>query len=241
MASQYEDDESDSSFLASRRRPAVVSRGPPCLEEDEPDENKPLDLRRMIPSYHHQTPVAVIQRRAPTTSILPPRVAHVTSKSKSPSSNNRKIAKVVDSLLLKKRQTAVKKPAQYRTILLANLNKLETDKKEEEASDEVEPNLDWLTQFNIASTPGFVPLSPPQSPLVTTSTALASRKAAVEEDDECDSTRLHLAKRARLAINSPSSSSTALKKPNITFSCLAFFAIESAPRKRLSVKVFTQI
>lgn len=219
-----------------------------------------------------QTPSVIVRRRdaastnsttnnhpAPAVKLVVPSSSSSPSRTSQPS---HRIAKIVDSLLLKRQppptvktttqqESVVKsKPdrnvlaAQYRSILVANLNKLESPPPSLQSLDSDLTDLAWLKTFDLTNVPGFSPLSPPQSPTPLKSINKQLHVVAAADEDECDSAS-HYVKPKRPLSSSSSSRSDHVSpaiggvrpRPTITFSCLAFLAIESAPRKRLSVKV----
>lgn len=216
-ASNNTDDESDSSFLLRRR-------AAPIRLDDEHDENQ-------LPCYHRNpNPPVIIRRR----DVNPPTVRLISS----PSPTSSRIAKIVDSLLLKQQPTPQKQRQKSydRSLLLSNLSKLET----ESCFDDDLTDLSQLVGFSLTSIPGFSPLSPPISPTTKTSEVLVRSTGGNDEDegDEADSASHCLIKRPELdAQTSNSTFVMNVRRPPISFCCLAFLAIESSQRKRLSVKV----
>lgn len=209
------DDESDSSFLLRRR-------AAPIRLEDEHDENQ-------LPCYHRKTPPVISIRRR---DVNPPAVRLISS----PSPTSSRIAKIVDSLLLKQQPVSKPRPKSYdRSLLLSNLSKLESDGFDEDLTD-----LSHMVGFSLTSIPGFSPLSPPISPPTKISDVLVKSKGEKEDEDgdEADSASHFLIKRARLDAQPINSAFVMnVRRPPISFCCLAFLAIESSQRKRLSVKV----
>lgn len=259
------DDEADSSCLFARPSAHRVKREL-VDDEEETDENRQVDKRQITSKITEPPVIIRKIAREHVSVRVEPIGVSVKSVSKIQPNRNRidKIADTLKINLMQKKcleerlhkqqvdtATAIKVDVQtkettaslcqkYRLKLLQNLNKLEMADRGSSL-----PNLGWLTTYSLSST-GFTPLSPPQSPpsvkVLPVSVAKSNPSMAkpilnpflklnfsktASEEDEADGCH---SMKATVAQYQPT------KRPNYTFSCLTFLAIESSAKKRLSVK-----
>jgi hypothetical protein len=102
-------------------------------------------------------------------------------------------------------------------------------------------NLSWLTNFNLNVPPLSPPLSPPQvAPMHSAKISAMSSSFDDDEDeaDGCHQMKTPISTQIRQIMQDciAKVNKTNMKRPPFSFSSLAFMAIESSERKRLSIK-----
>lgn len=256
-----DDDECDSSYFTKNK--AQICREDD--DNDESDENCklknrsktsqtpqcPIIIRKRSPEFIRVKPITPISIRAPLhqNNRIAKIVDNLLQKRQPPP---------------QQQEPQPVQPINYHLKMMQNLKKYGNEENmkrcdENDEDDDDLKSLNWLNTFSLAST-GLVPLSPPlspqqqqqQRPMTNVVVPVVRRQYnnVINEQqlrfmrsmrcggDEADSAHHSVVMKARRFLGGGGGGGVyQFIKPPYTFSCLAFLAIETSDRKRLSVKV----
>lgn len=168
-----------------------------------------------------------------------PRVSLINVKKES---EEEKIAKKENEQQLKPQSITRNETQTSLTLFQQNILNYNFIAKEEEESQEKEndlTNLSWLTSFNLNVPPLSPPLTPPQvQPAMSSLSSAMSRSFDDDEADGCHQMKTPISTQISQILRDcvAQVNKTCLRRPPFSFSSLAFMAIESSERKRLSIK-----